>query len=90
MRYACHLRLSLYYFQPHPTLQPIHIPGAVQGFGVLIALEEDLDTGNLVVRVVSEVRVFTESVERYGITTFVMRTLWTIIGCHRIVRKFWA
>lgn len=35
--------------------QPIHIPGAVQGFGVLIALEEDLDSGNLVVRVVSEV-----------------------------------
>ncbi|KAF8319784.1 hypothetical protein DL93DRAFT_120462 [Clavulina sp. PMI_390] len=32
---------------------PIHIPGAVQGFGVLIALEEDLN-GNLVVRVVSE------------------------------------
>lgn len=38
-------------------IQPIHIPGAVQGFGVLIALEEDLDSGNLVVRIVSEVRV---------------------------------
>jgi light-regulated signal transduction histidine kinase (bacteriophytochrome) len=37
--------------------QPIHIPGAVQGFGVLIALEEDLDSGNLVVRIVSEVSV---------------------------------
>jgi hypothetical protein len=35
-------------------LQPIRVPGAVQGFGVLIAVEEDLDSGNLVVRQVSE------------------------------------
>lgn len=35
--------------------QPIRIPGAVQGFGVLIALEEDYETGNLSVRQVSEV-----------------------------------
>ncbi|TDL22224.1 hypothetical protein BD410DRAFT_788955 [Rickenella mellea] len=34
--------------------EPIHAPGAVQGFGVLIALEEDDETGNLVVRQVSE------------------------------------
>lgn len=33
--------------------EPIHIPGAVQGFGVLIALEEQQDN-KLVVRVVSE------------------------------------
>lgn len=33
--------------------EPIHIPGAVQGFGLLIALEEQ-DEGNLVARVVSE------------------------------------
>ncbi|KAF2745303.1 hypothetical protein M011DRAFT_406900 [Sporormia fimetaria CBS 119925] len=33
--------------------EPIHIPGAVQGFGMLIVLKEDQD-GNLVVRVVSE------------------------------------
>ena len=33
--------------------EPIHIPGAVQGFGLLIALVED-DQGRLVVRVVSE------------------------------------
>ncbi|KAK8157572.1 putative cyanobacterial phytochrome B [Phyllosticta citrichinensis] len=33
--------------------EPIHIPGAVQGFGVLIALEEESD-GKLVVRIVSE------------------------------------
>ncbi len=36
-------------------MQPIHTPGAVQGFGVLIALEEDTETGNLLVRQVSEV-----------------------------------
>lgn len=36
--------------------EPIRVPGAVQGFGVLIALEEDYETGNLVVRQVSEVR----------------------------------
>ena len=36
-------------------IQPIRTPGAVQGFGVLIALEEDEETGNLVVRQVSEV-----------------------------------
>lgn len=33
--------------------EPIHIPGAVQGFGMLIALREEGD-GNLVVRIVSE------------------------------------
>ena len=33
--------------------EPIHIPGAVQGFGLLIALEEK-DEGELLVRVVSE------------------------------------
>lgn len=32
--------------------EPIHIPGAVQGFGLLLAFEED--AGKLVVRVVSE------------------------------------
>ncbi|KAL7279741.1 hypothetical protein ACG7TL_006148 [Trametes sanguinea] len=34
--------------------EPIRTPGAVQGYGVLIAVAEDLDTGNLVVRQVSE------------------------------------
>jgi light-regulated signal transduction histidine kinase (bacteriophytochrome) len=35
--------------------EPIHIPGAVQGFGLIVALQEDLgDSGNLVVRIVSE------------------------------------
>ncbi|QRV77843.1 ATP-binding cassette transporter abc4 [Ceratobasidium sp. AG-Ba] len=34
--------------------EPIRVPGAVQGFGVLIAIEEDYETGNLVVRQVSE------------------------------------
>jgi len=33
--------------------EPIHIPGAIQSFGLLIALEE-LDDGSLIVRVVSE------------------------------------
>lgn len=33
--------------------EPIHIPGAVQGFGLLIAFEEEAE-GKLVVRVVSE------------------------------------
>ncbi|KAI9718765.1 MAG: hypothetical protein M1812_003939 [Candelaria pacifica] len=33
--------------------EPIHIPGAVQGFGLLIALHEEVD-GKLTVRVVSE------------------------------------
>ena len=33
--------------------EPIHIPGAVQGFGLLIALEEEQE-GKLVVRIVSE------------------------------------
>lgn len=33
--------------------EPIHIPGAVQGFGLLIALEEK-ENGQLIVRVVSE------------------------------------
>ena len=35
--------------------EPIRTPGAVQGFGVLVALQEDEDTGNLLVRQVSEV-----------------------------------
>ncbi|KAM5540919.1 hypothetical protein V8D89_005563 [Ganoderma adspersum] len=34
--------------------EPIRTPGAVQGFGILIAVEEDNETGNLVVRQVSE------------------------------------
>ncbi|KAF2719242.1 hypothetical protein K431DRAFT_305400 [Polychaeton citri CBS 116435] len=35
--------------------EPIHIPGAVQGFGLLIALEEQQDQdGKLLIRVVSE------------------------------------
>ena len=35
--------------------EPIHIPGAVQGFGLLIALQEDSEgSGGLLVRVVSE------------------------------------
>ncbi|KAH8077263.1 hypothetical protein BXZ70DRAFT_962911 [Cristinia sonorae] len=34
--------------------EPIRTPGAVQGFGVLIAVEEDYETGNLNVRQVSE------------------------------------
>lgn len=35
--------------------EPIHIPGAVQGFGLLIALQDDPEgNGGLVVRVVSE------------------------------------
>ena len=34
--------------------EPITTPGAVQGFGVLIVLEEDYDTGILLVRQVSE------------------------------------
>lgn len=33
--------------------EPIHIPGAVQGFGLLVALDEECE-GKLVVRVVSE------------------------------------
>ncbi len=33
--------------------EPIHIPGAVQGFGLLIAVQE-VDEGKLIVRVVSE------------------------------------
>lgn len=35
--------------------EPITTPGAVQGFGVLMVLEEDYDTGLLIVRQVSEV-----------------------------------
>ncbi|KZS90438.1 hypothetical protein SISNIDRAFT_415403 [Sistotremastrum niveocremeum HHB9708] len=34
--------------------EPIRVPGAVQGYGVLIAVEEDENLGNLVVRQVSE------------------------------------
>ena len=40
---------------PFSAIQPIHAPGAVQGFGVLIAVEEDDESGNLVVHQVSEV-----------------------------------
>ena len=39
-------------------VKPIRTPGAVQGYGVLVAVEEDLETGNLVVRQVSEVSCF--------------------------------
>jgi len=35
--------------------EPITTPGAVQGFGVLMVLEEDYETGDLIVRQVSEV-----------------------------------
>lgn len=38
-------------------IQPIRTPGAVQGFGVLIAVKEDEVSGNLIVRQVSEVCV---------------------------------
>jgi light-regulated signal transduction histidine kinase (bacteriophytochrome) len=35
--------------------EPIHIPGAVQGFGLIVAVSEDLsENGNLLVRIVSE------------------------------------
>jgi light-regulated signal transduction histidine kinase (bacteriophytochrome) len=35
--------------------EPIHIPGAVQGFGLIIALQEEYgDSGNMIVRIVSE------------------------------------
>lgn len=37
--------------------EPIRAPGAVQGFGVLIVLKEDYETGELAVRQVSEVRL---------------------------------
>lgn len=40
----------------HFFRQPIHTPGAVQGYGVLIALEEDEENGTFIVRQVSEVR----------------------------------
>ncbi|CAA9966104.1 Bacteriophytochrome [Pyrenophora teres f. maculata] len=33
--------------------EPIHIPGAIQGFGLLVALQDDLE-GSLLVRIVSE------------------------------------
>lgn len=38
--------------------EPITTPGAVQGFGVLMVLEEDYETGNLAIRQVSEVSIF--------------------------------
>ena len=38
--------------------EPIRTPGAVQGFGVLIAVDEDNENGNLIVRQVSEVNIF--------------------------------
>lgn len=34
--------------------EPIHAPGAVQSYGVIIVLEEDIDEGRLIVRQVSE------------------------------------
>ncbi|KAI0373858.1 hypothetical protein BV20DRAFT_988964 [Pilatotrama ljubarskyi] len=34
--------------------EPIRTPGAVQGFGILVAVEEDMESGNLIVRQVSE------------------------------------
>ncbi|KAI8931758.1 hypothetical protein NX059_011398 [Plenodomus lindquistii] len=35
--------------------EPIHLPGAVQGFGLLVALQDDPEgSGNLLVRIVSE------------------------------------
>ncbi|THH10468.1 hypothetical protein EW145_g1296 [Phellinidium pouzarii] len=48
--------------------EPIHAPGAVQGFGVLIALEEADDSGNLVVRQVSEVRAQENATELLGLS----------------------
>jgi hypothetical protein len=57
--------------------EPITTPGAVQGFGVLIVLEEEYETGDLVVRQVSEVSctdVYETSklmIERY-------RATWTL------------
>lgn len=51
--------------------EPITTPGAVQGFGVLIVLEEDMESGNLTVRQVSEVSfVFT----RQALTSELHRT----------------
>ena len=38
----------------HRFSQPIRTPGAVQGFGVLVALQDDPDSETLVVRQVSE------------------------------------
>lgn len=38
--------------------EPIRTPGAVQGFGVLIAVDEDNENGNLIVRQVSEVNIY--------------------------------
>ena len=52
---VCSVLLSVLSHSAHSLRQPIHAPGAVQGFGVLIALEEEEDTGNLLVRQVSEV-----------------------------------
>lgn len=37
--------------------EPITTPGAVQGYGVLIVLEEDYESGTFIVRQVSEVRL---------------------------------
>jgi hypothetical protein len=42
--------------------EPITTPGAVQGFGVLMVLEEDFETGDLAVRQVSEVCRFDRGV----------------------------
>lgn len=41
--------------------EPITIPGAVQGFGVLILLEENYETGDMTVRQVSEVSIRLET-----------------------------
>lgn len=64
--------------------KPIHIPGAVQGFGVLIALEEDLN-GNLVVRVVSEVR----PLHRTSQNTLLMSFCLSSSVKHRTVQRSW-
>ena len=44
--------------------QPIRTPGAVQRFCVLIAVDEDIDAGNLSVRQVSEVLSFCSKLHR--------------------------
>ena len=43
--------------------EPITTPGAVQGFGVLIVLEEDLDSGLLSVRQASEVSTWCDAAD---------------------------
>jgi light-regulated signal transduction histidine kinase (bacteriophytochrome) len=46
---------------PRASSQPIHAPGAIQAFGVLIAFEEE-ENERLVVRQVSEVRLDSRSI----------------------------